>query len=99
VYIAILPLKEMCIAIDRPLVFRRSIKHFDLLFRLSEMTKVDMTVTATRETDGLSLSTTSRGEKRTDFSDSLPKRAKKKRKQFAVRKPNYGFESDSDFEN
>ena len=74
-------------------------KHFDLLFRLSEMTKVDMTVTATRETDGLSLSTTSRGEKRTDFSDSLPKRAKKKRKQFAVRKPNYGFESDSDFEN
>ena len=67
----------MCIAIDRPLVFRRSIKHFDLLFRLSEMTKVDMTVTATRETDGLSLSTTSRGEKRTDFSDSLPKRAKK----------------------
>ena len=43
------------------------------------MTKVDMTVTATRDTDGLSLSTTSRGEKRTDFSDSLPKRAKKEK--------------------
>ena len=32
------------------------------------MTKVDMIVTATRDhTDGLSLSTTPRGEKRTEF--------------------------------
>ncbi|XP_063692863.1 uncharacterized protein LOC134824817 [Bolinopsis microptera] len=68
-----------------------------LLPRLSEMTKIDMTVTA--GDDLPLLSTTSRAEKRTDFADSLPKRAKKKRKKFPERKLDYGFGSDSDFEN
>ena len=69
-----------------------------LTFRLSEMTKIDMTVTATRDDLSL-LSTTSRAEKRTDFADSLPKRAKKSERCFPERKQNYGFGSDSDFEN
>ena len=52
-----------------------------LTFRLSEMTKINMTVTSTRDDLSL-LSTTSRAERRTDFADSLPKRAKKSETSF-----------------
>ena len=68
----------MCIAMN--IYFFGDVSKY-LTFRLSEMTKIDMTVTSTRDDLSL-LSTTFWAEKRTDFADSLPKRAKKSETSF-----------------